>query len=108
MRSPLGFKPDICVEGAEKTCREWGKNAFEELQEEDADRVPLREELVASGIRELGDEAFGAEFRQIIAERGERVAFGGAAERCDDGGTDFGGGECIAGCDVREAYKRMH
>ena len=22
--------------------------------------------------------------------------------------TDFGGGECIAGCDVREAYKRMH
>ena len=47
MRSPLGFEPDICFEGAEKTCREWGINAFEELQEDEADRVPLREELIA-------------------------------------------------------------
>ena len=62
MRSPLGFKPDICFEGAEKTCREWGIDAFEELEEEDADRVPLREELIASGIRELGNKTFGTEF----------------------------------------------
>jgi len=63
LRSPLGFEPGICFDGAEKACREWGVNAFEELQEDEADRVPLREELIASGIRELGDEAFGAEFR---------------------------------------------
>ena len=67
MRSPLEFEPDICFDGAEKTCREWGIDAFEELQEEKADRVPLREELIASGIRELGDEAFGAGVSSMIS-----------------------------------------
>ncbi len=62
MRSPLGIEPDICFDRAEKTCREWGIDAFEELQEYEADRVPLREELIASGLWELGDEAFGTEF----------------------------------------------
>jgi hypothetical protein len=40
--------------------------------------------------------------------RVSRTRDGGAAERFDDGGMDFGGGECIAGCNVGEAYKRMH
>jgi hypothetical protein len=30
-----------------------------------------------------------------------------AAERFDDGGVDFGGGECVAGGDVREAHQHM-
>ena len=34
--------------------------------------------------------------------------FGGAAERSDDGGVDFGGRKGIAGRDVCEAHKRMH
>ena len=108
LRSPLGFEPGICFDGAEKACREWGIDAFEELQEDEADRVPVREQLIATRVRELGNESFGAEFREIVAERGERVAFGGAAERFDDGGMDFGGGEGIAGCDVCEACERMH
>ena len=108
LRSPLGFEPCICFDGAEKACGERGIDAFEELQEDEADRVALREELIAARVRELGNEAFGAEFREIVAQRGERVAFGGAAERFDDGGMDFGGGEGIAGCDVCEAYQRMH
>jgi hypothetical protein len=62
LRSPLGFEPGICFDGVEKARREWGIGAFEELQEEEADRVALREELIASRVRELGDEAFGAEF----------------------------------------------
>ena len=76
MRSPLGFEPGIRFDRAEKTCREWGIDAFKELQEDEADRVALREELIAARVRELGNEAFGAEFREIVAQRGERVAFG--------------------------------
>ena len=61
MRSPLGFEPSIRLDGAEKACREWGIDAFEELQEDEADRVSLREELIAARVRELGNKAFGAE-----------------------------------------------
>ena len=107
LRSPLGFEPCICLDGAEKACGERGIDAFEELQEDEADRVSLRK-LIASRVRELGDKTFGTEFRQIISKRGERVAVGDAAERFDDGGMDFGGGDGIAGCDVCEAYQRMH
>jgi hypothetical protein len=64
--------------------------------------------LIAARVRELGNKAFGAEFRQVVAERGERVEFGGAAERFDDGGVDFGGVEGIAGRNVCEAHERMH
>ena len=57
---------------------------------------------------ELGDEALGAKFRAVVAERGEGVTFGGASERFEDGGVDFGGRKGIAGRDVCEAHKRMH
>jgi hypothetical protein len=106
LRSPLAFEPGICFDGTEKACREWGIDAFEELQEDEADRVSRREELIAARVRELGNEAFGSEFREIVAERGKRVAFGGAAEGVDDGGVDFGSSEGIAGGDVCEAYER--
>jgi hypothetical protein len=66
LRSPLGFEPFVSFDWAEKACREWGIDAFEKLQEDEADRVPLREELIASRVGDLGDEAFGAEFREII------------------------------------------
>ena len=106
--SPLGFEPDICFDGAEKACGERGVDAFEELQEDEADRVSAREELIAARVGEFGNKTFGAEFREVVAERGELVAFGGAAEGFEDGGMDFGSGEGIASCDVCEAHKRMH
>ena len=108
LRSPLGFEPFISFEGAEEACRERSIDPFEELQEHQAYRVALRKELIASRVRKLGDKTFGSEFREIIAERGERVVVGGAAERFDDGGMDFCGGEGIGGRDVCEAYKRTH
>jgi hypothetical protein len=37
LRSPLGFKPSIYFDGAEKACREWRIDAFEELQEDEGD-----------------------------------------------------------------------
>ena len=108
LRSPLGFEPGICFDRAEQACGEWGVDAFEELQEDEADRVSAREELIAARVGEFGNKAFGAEFREVVAERGERVTFGGAAERFEDGGMDFGSGEGIASSAVCEAHKRMH
>ena len=40
--SPLGFKPGVRFDGAEKTGREWRVDAFEQLQEDEADRVSPR------------------------------------------------------------------
>ena len=40
LRSPLGIEPDICFDRAEKTCREWGIDAFEELQEDEQIEYP--------------------------------------------------------------------
>ena len=108
LRSSLGFEPGICGDGAEKTCREWRIDAFEELQEDEADRVPVWQELIAARVRKLGNKAFGTEFREIVAQRSKRVAFRGAAEGFDDGRVDFGGCEGIASRDVCEAYERMH
>ncbi len=108
LRSPLRFEQGICFDGAEKACRERRIDAFEEFQEDEADRVSLREELITARVGELGNKAFGAEFREIVAERGERVVLGGAAERFDDGGVDFGGGEGISSRNVCEAHERMH
>jgi hypothetical protein len=34
LRSPLGLKPCICFDGAQKACGEWRVDAFEELQED--------------------------------------------------------------------------
>jgi hypothetical protein len=31
LRSPLGFEPFVSFDGAEKACREWGIDSFEEL-----------------------------------------------------------------------------
>jgi hypothetical protein len=62
LRPPLGFEPFISFEGAEETCHEWGIDPFEELQEDEADRVSLRKELIASRVRELGNKTFGTEF----------------------------------------------
>jgi len=66
LRSPLGFEPSICLDGTEKTCHEWGIDAFEELQEDEADRISLRKQLIAARVGELGNKAFGAEFREVV------------------------------------------
>ncbi len=108
LRSPLGFELGGCFDGAEKACRERRIDAFEELEEHEADRVSVREKLIPAGVGELGNKAFGTELGEVVAERSERVAVGGAAERFDDNGVDFGSGEGIAGGDVREADERMH
>src|SRR5215472_7288593 len=93
LRSPLGLEPCVCFDGAEKACGEWRVDAFEELQEDEADGVALREQLITARVGELGNKTLGAEFRSVVAEGSERVVQVVAAERFDDGGVDFGGGE---------------
>ena len=64
LRSPLGLKPCVCFDGAEKARGEWRVDAFEELKEDEANRVPLREQLITARVGELGNKTFGADFRE--------------------------------------------
>jgi hypothetical protein len=63
LRPPLGFEAFIGFERAEEACCEWGIDAFEELQQDEADRVSPRKELIASRVRELRDKTFGTDLR---------------------------------------------
>jgi hypothetical protein len=104
LRSPFGFEPSVWLDRAQNACGERRIDPFEQP----FTRVAVREELIAARVGELGDKALGTQLRDVIAERSERVMFGGAAERFDDGGVDFGSGEGIAGRNVCEAHERMH
>src|SRR5262249_34781202 len=75
---------------------------LEEFEEDQADRVSVREKLIAPRARELGDEALGAQFRKVVAERGERELFGGTAKGLDHVWVDLGGGGCSCGRDGGE------
>jgi hypothetical protein len=72
------------------------------------DEARLSKELIPARVGELSDKTVGAEFREVVAKRSEGVTRGGAAERFDDGGLDFGGRKGIASRDVCEAHKRTH
>jgi hypothetical protein len=60
------------------------------------------QELIPAGVRKLGNEPFGTEFREVVSERGECVALGSTADRFNDRGVEFCSGEGIACCDMRE------
>ena len=103
MSSPFRLELSICLDRAEKACRERRVDAFEELQEHEADGVPMWEELISARVGELGNKPFGPELREIVSERAEGVVLGEAPERFNDGGVDLGGSKGIAGGDVRKA-----
>ena len=62
LRSLLLVDCSIRADGAEKGSGERRIHAFEEFQEDEADRISLREQLVAAGLGKLGDEPFGPKF----------------------------------------------
>ena len=47
-------------------------------------------------------------FAEVVAKRGEGVAFGRAAERGEDARIEFRGGEGVAAGDVGEAHEGVH
>jgi hypothetical protein len=59
--SALMAEPGISCDRAEKARGKRRVDSFEKLQEDKADGVSLRQELVTSRARKLGDEAFGPE-----------------------------------------------
>ena len=101
---------DLCigVDGAKESSGQRRINTFEQLEEDQTERVAVGEELISAGIWKLGDKTFGPKLGEVIAEGGERIALGRASECLDDVGMDFGGGKVIAGGHVREPDERMH
>ena len=57
----FGFEPSVWFDWAEKACRERRINPFEQLEKDKADRVAVREELIAARAGEFGDKALGTE-----------------------------------------------
>ena len=61
-----------------------------------------------AAVRQLFDEAFGAQFREVVAQRSEGVAIGAGAESVEHTGVEFSSGEAVGGGDVAETDERMH
>src|SRR5271166_2100711 len=62
LRSVLALEAGVGLDGREEAGGQRGVDAFEELQEDEADRVAVGKEPVAAGVRQLFDEALGAKF----------------------------------------------
>ena len=84
--SPLVGDCGIGADRAEETRSQRGVDSFEQLQEQQADRVTLREELIAARIRKFGNETLGPQFGKIVAQRCQGVLGWGQAESVQDGG----------------------
>ena len=95
----------IGADGAEETRRERGVDSFEQFQENQADGIPLPEELIAAGVWKLGNEPLGPQLGEVITQRGKRIVFGSTSERLDDMRMEFCSGKAVAGGDVRETHE---
>src|SRR5271163_1386173 len=60
-----------------------GIDAVKQLQEDQADRVTRGWQAIAAGARQLLDQAFGAQFGEIVAQGGQAVLLTAAAEGGD-------------------------
>src|SRR5271166_2371598 len=58
----LAVEPGVGLDRREEAGGQRGVDAFEELQEDEADRVAVGKEAVAARVRQLFDEALGAKF----------------------------------------------
>ena len=76
---------------AEEASGERRVDALEELQEEKADGVALRQQSIAARVGKLDDQGFGTKLGQVIAQRSEGVGPRGRVEGLKDMGVDFGG-----------------
>ena len=58
---------DSCIgaDGAEKASGQRRINTFEQLEEEQAERVSVGEKLISAGIWKLGDKTFGPKLREV-------------------------------------------
>ena len=68
----------------------------------------LADQSIAAGVRNLFQEAFGAQLGKVISERGQRVLWFGQAECFQDWSVELSGGNAAASGNVGEAHQRMH
>ena len=108
LRSLVGLESAVCIDGSKQACGEWRVDALEEFEEDEADRITVRKQLISTRIGNLGNEFFGAQLGEIVAERGQRVGIRFAIECREDVRIDVGGCEGVAGGDMSEAHESMH
>ena len=58
------FKSGIGLEWTEKACRKRRIDAFEELEEDQANGIAVREKAIAARVGKFGDETFGRSFER--------------------------------------------
>lgn len=81
---------------------------FKEFEEDQANRVAVREQTVASGAVDFDQQAFGSQLGEIVSQRSEAVVVGGRAQRSENIGVDLGRGEHATGGNVGKAEQCMH
>ena len=74
-----------------------GIDAVEQLQKDQADRVTRGRQAIAAGARQLLDQAFGAQFGEVVAQRGQAVLLAAAAQGGGDVWMNFAGAESVGG-----------
>ena len=92
----------------EESSGEWSVDAVEEFQEDQADRIPLGRQTVASGVGQLFDKAFRAQLGEVVPKGGQAVVLRSATEGGADVRIDFAGAEGVGGWDLRKADKSVH
>lgn len=60
----MGIEPRVGLDGREKAGGQRRVDTLEDFQEDEADPVAVGEEPVATGVRQLLDQALGAEFER--------------------------------------------
>jgi hypothetical protein len=108
LRSGLAGKRCVGPHRRDEAGGQRSVDALEELQEDEADRIALGQEPVARGVRQLFDETSGAQFGEIVAQRGEGVAIGGRAEGVANARVEVVCREAVGGGDMTEAHERVH
>ena len=92
----------------EESSGERSEEAVEEFQEDQADRISLGRQMVASGAGQLFDKAFGAQLGEVVAKGGQAVLLRSATEGGADVRIDFAGAEGVGGWDLCNADKSVH
>ena len=67
LRASLIGELGVGSERRKQPGRQGSVDALEEFQKDEADRVAVGQESVAARVRQLVEETFGAQFREIIA-----------------------------------------
>src|SRR5713101_2406188 len=98
----------VVSEWLEDTSGEWGVDAVEELQEEDADAHALWTQAVGLGLGYFEDQTLGTQFGQVIAQLTQAVRVGGHAEGFRGSLVQIAGAKTTAACEMDEAGQRLH